>query len=299
LSDAKVAKLALRRARQGKEPLEGVLPIVAKRSPLCRRLRMLVRFRGTDFHGWMRQPGLRTVQGELEDTLRRLLGQLVRVVPAGRTDAGVHAMAQVCQFEALLGDLPAADLAAIANVELPEDLRVLSVAVADADFNVMVTKWKRYVYRVPGASPPSSLAKSEPKWPPDVAKMRAAAARLLGEHDFAGFQSKGGRQTTVRTVHRCSVLEAAGGLEVVMEGNGFLMHMCRILVGTLLEVGCGVRSAEHVESILASGDRQLAGPTMSADGLCLEHVEHEQEWSAELSEAIQVSGPVPKSGPVV
>merc|ERR1712216_834329 len=104
-----------------------------------------------------------------------------------------------------------------------------------------------------------------------------------GSHDFAGFQAKKGRETTVRTMHRCRIEEACTGVMIVMEGNGFLRHMCRIVAGTLFEIGCGLREPSHLKVILETGNRADAGPTLPAEGLCLEHIEYEREWSEKVS----------------
>ncbi|CAE8735435.1 unnamed protein product [Polarella glacialis] len=165
----------------------------------------------------------------------------------------------------------------------------------------MVTCWKRYVYRIPlcgdqGIDVLRSFCETATQVvgagssdrPLDITQMQAAAALLLGSHDFAGFQSRGGRQSTVRTLHRCEVLEEFPSVAIVMEADGFLMHMCRILSGTLLEVGAGLRRPEQVLRIFESGNRSEAGPTLAAAGLCLEHVEHETEWSQQLSESISL-----------
>mmetsp|Transcript_31027 Transcript_31027/g.101614 ORF Transcript_31027/g.101614 Transcript_31027/m.101614 type:complete len:133 (-) Transcript_31027:234-632(-) len=112
--------------------------------------------------------------------------------------------------------------------------------------------------------------------------MRRAGALLEGRRDFASFQSKGGRSTTVRTLHRCDVRWCEGeGLAITLEGDGFLYNMARIVAGTLLQVGVGCRSASSVEQVLAAADRVAAGPTAPAAGLCLEHVEYERPWGGE------------------
>jgi len=220
LSASKIATLERRAALRGKRPIADHLPIVNKHSVLCRRLILRIAFDGTDFHGWMRQPGLRTLQQVLEDALRTLLGQRVRVVPAGRTDAGVHALSQVCQFDAVLGDLSPDDLCHILNERLPSDLYVHEAAIVDTNFNVMVTSWKRYVYRISNSAVLGEM-------PLDLQRMQEAAELLVGTHDFAAFQSARGRQTTVRTVYRCEVAPRGGFgcVSIIMEADGFLPHV--------------------------------------------------------------------------
>lgn len=271
LSESKVAALAERRARKGKQPVHDEMPLVNKRSPQCRRVWITVRFNGSQFHGWMRQPGLRTVQEVLEDVIRPLLGQRVRLVPSGRTDAGVHATAQVCQFDALLGDVPVESLVPVLAVQLPGDICVTRAVVVQPSSNIMVTLWKRYVYRIFGDAASINCfcgqvtqSSPGPLRPLNIELMQEAATRLIGTHDFAGFQSRGGRQSTVRTVHRCVVSWRPEGVVVVMEGDGFLMHMCRILAGTLLEIGCARKAPSQVDVILETQNRQESKAVSSA-----------------------------------
>eukprot|EP00929_Paragymnodinium_shiwhaense_P102492 TRINITY_DN65690_c0_g1_i1.p1 TRINITY_DN65690_c0_g1~~TRINITY_DN65690_c0_g1_i1.p1 ORF type:complete len:442 (+),score=66.70 TRINITY_DN65690_c0_g1_i1:96-1421(+) len=308
LSASKAAKLAQRRERRGKQPAaDEDLPIVDKKSSACRRFCARVQFNGAAFHGWMRQPNLRTIQEALENAARACVGQRVRLVPAGRTDSGVSALLQVVQFEAVFaGDVASsrdaeaqavAQLVVALNAELPEDLKVMDAAVVGDDFNVLVTKWKRYTYMIRGCQEslaafcrqtfPEAILGDDPV---DVGLMREAAALLTGTHDFGAFHTrtrgKSEDRDTVRTVHRILVRRRPGGLAVVMEGEGFLTHMCRILAGTLLEVGCGLRKPQALLEAFATGERCLAGPTLPACGLCLEHVEHVRPWSEEASDEL-------------
>lgn len=299
MSQKKMAKLAKRRANRGKAPAEDDVPLVNRKSALCQRVRLLLAFDGTAFHGWMRQPDFRTVQEVIEDVLRSLLCQRIRVTPSSRTDAGVHALAMVSQFEAILvglkggtsDDLDVEDavsrfLVPLLNARLPDDIKVLNAEVTHPGFNVMETRWKRYIYRIRGRGAAEQL---------QLQRMREGAQAMEGTHDFGAFQSQGGRQATVRTLYRCCVEPLAAepelgleeGVQVILEGDGFLLHMCRILCGTLVQVALGVREVSQVSSALTTGStRQAAGPTLPARGLRLEHVEHEQAWSAKLSASL-------------
>ena len=250
-------------------------PPVKKRDDKCARFRMTLSYQGGGFRGWQKQhpPGkapLRTVESTLEECLRPVVQQKVRFFACGRTDAGVSAAALVAQFDCVLDDMrepvEADRLAPMFNAALPADVRCLAVDPVAKDFNAMANLWKRYVYHVPGApaevlafcSRVAGLGTFAPARDTnnagaaadgaaadvgsaelDVAAMRSAAARLVGKHDFAGFQSRGGRATTVRTLYRCDVARDTGGLRVTMEADGFLMHQCRIIAGTLIEVGLG------------------------------------------------------------
>ncbi|MDF1564221.1 MAG: tRNA pseudouridine(38-40) synthase TruA [Deltaproteobacteria bacterium] len=243
------------------------------------RVRLIVEYDGTDFAGWQLQPGQRTVQGVLEEALRVLLRQEERVVveASGRTDAGVHARGQVVAFDDPL-ELPLKAFHPGLQAALPEDLAVLRAEHAAADFDPRRNATgKRYVYRIwNGPSRRPLLRRSH--WllrhPLDLEAMVAAAALLVGEHDFKSFQAAGcSAKTTRRRLDRLSVEGEAGGeIVIVAEGSGFLRHMVRNLVGTLVEVGEGRRPAASVAAILAARDRTVAGRTAGPEGLCLDAV---------------------------
>jgi len=247
------------------------------------RVRLTVAYEGTDFHGWQAQnppdgSPLRTVQGVLSEVVAHVVRAPITLVGASRTDAGVHAIGQVAAFDADLR-IPIDRLAMAITARLPPDVQVREASlVADAFDPIADPVSKAYRYRmVPGAPPR--------RWPPlfdrrtvawtrhdlDVARMQAAAQRLVGEHDVVGFaQIDHGRRTTVRTIHHCHVRESASGeVEIEIAGSGFLYNMVRIVAGTLHEVGRGRFDGERIDEILATGDRRLAGPTMPPEGLCL------------------------------
>jgi len=207
----------------------------------------------------------------------------------------------VVQFDAVL--LPEhQDLTVLAtaiNAALPEDLRIVRLdEVQDKKFSAMDCLWKRYVYTISSTADCAAWRhvnarkvvgdKSPPRPDPigpgqlDLSAMNKAAGLLLGFNDFAAFQSKGGRASTERTLHRCQCQrDETGNVTIVMEGSGFLYNMCRILAGTLVEVGCVARPAADIPRILASKDRQQAGSTLPAEGLSLEHVEYDAAWGVE------------------
>jgi len=300
---------AARKARKEKHRARAA-GVIDRRNPRCRRYWMVLSYEGGGFHGWQKQEladgPLRTVEGVLEERLRPVLAQRVKFWPAGRTDAGVSARGQVAQFDAVLPESTALTaLTGAVNAALPPDVRCLSLALARKGSSTSACLWKRYVYRVEG-EPAAVLAACRRVCQEargsgeggvgedragggeggcgtvDVEAMRRAGALLEGRRDFASFQSKGGRSTTVRTLHRCDVRWCEGeGLAITLEGDGFLYNMARIVAGTLLQVGVGCRSASSVEQVLAAADRVAAGPTAPAAGLCLEHVEYERPWGGE------------------
>lgn len=240
--------------------------------------RFTLEYDGTDFEGWQVQAaGHRTVQGCLEEALTRVLGVACHVIGAGRTDAGVHADGQLASAS-LETRLAAEELHRALNAVLPTDLAVVDLQPAPAGFHARrdaVSKLYRYaVWNGPTRSPrrERSFARVPRRLVLDA--MRKAAAPLVGRHDFAAYQASGSSvTTTTRTVWRLDI-EGRAGEEIYfwVEGNGFLRHMVRNLVGTLLEVGLGRRSVESPAEVLAGRDRSRAGATAPAPGLTLVEV---------------------------
>jgi tRNA pseudouridine38-40 synthase len=253
-----------------------------------RTIALRLAYDGTRYVGWQRQRTGVSIQGLIEDALLPLEGSPVTVTGAGRTDAGVHATGQVASF-ALAHPLSCESLLRAVNARLPDDVRVCDAFERPDGFNARfsaVAKTYRYaIFTGPNADP-----FDEPftwhAWPSlDVPAMRAELGAVVGTHDFAGFQAAGSdTRSTIRTVTHasCEVIDAEPAwrplavpgprLVVTLTGDGFLRHMVRNIVGTLAEVGWGRRPAGELARVLASGDRQLAGPTAPAKGLCLWHV---------------------------
>lgn len=252
-------------------------------------LRFTLEYDGSGFDGWQAQrAGTRTVQGELEAALARIAGAPVAVVGAGRTDAGVHAEGQVASARLDTRLAPAQLLRAL-NAQLPADVAVRAVALAPDDFHARRdARSKLYRYAIWNAAVRSPLraARSHQLHARlDLAAMRRAAEDLVGEHDFASFQTgasewqaaRPGRSSR-RTLSRLEIAGEAGGeLSLDVEGSGFLRHMVRALVGTLLDVGRGRRPADSMPALLAARRRSLAGPNAPAHGLTLVRVEYGAE----------------------
>ncbi len=257
------------------------------RDPDLQRYKLTLAYDGALFHGWQKQEPpppeapLRTVAGVVEDRLRHVLQQPIKLVGASRTDTGVHARGQVAHFDAR-PLIPLERMAAAINARLPDDIEVLNVEAAPPTFDAISgARAKQYRYRIHhDARRP--LDKRHHVWhcwiDLDVAKMHEAARHLVGEHDFAAFAAAGhNRATTVRTIFDCTVERDAASPEVhiVVQGNGFLYHMVRILAGTLVEVGRGRWPPDEVTRILASLDRAQAGPTLPPNGLWLEWIRYD------------------------
>jgi tRNA pseudouridine38-40 synthase len=272
--------------------------------------KLTLSYDGTDFHGWQVQPGEATIQGELQGALWRVTGENPLPQGSGRTDAGVHALAQVASF-ALRAPIPAENLVRALNRTLPASIRVLEARLVADGFHAR--HWaiaKTYEYRILQENPrqgricPPFLARYVYSylWPLDLSKLSEAARLFVGEHDFTSFMAtdpdltgrvKSKMQATVpdqetdptepptaiRTVHASTwealTIEDGDLLVYRVRGNGFLHHMVRNLVGTMLEVGRGKLEAEKIPAMLAARSRSAAGPTAPARGLFLHSVEYE------------------------
>jgi tRNA pseudouridine38-40 synthase len=241
--------------------------------------RVVVEYDGTAFEGWQRQAGgARTVQGVLEETLARLAREPVAVIGAGRTDAGVHALGQVANARAATR-LAAEELERAWNALLPRDVAVRGLRPAAPDYHARrAARSKLYAYRLWTGAVRSPLRERFALWkrpPLDGDAMRAGAAALVGTHDFASFCAAGGdAHGTIRTITRAEWVGAVGDeLRFEVEGPGFLRHMVRNLVGSLLEVGRGRRPPGWIGELLEVRDRTRAGPTAPARGLTLVRVD--------------------------
>jgi len=240
--------------------------------------RFTLEYDGAGFAGWQAQAGdQRTVQDEFESAIEQVTGQRLRVAASGRTDAGVHALDQVVSAQ-IETELPPAALQRALNHILPPDLAVVSADLAADDFHARYSAiGKLYCYRVWNDPTRSPLLATRTYWVPrqlDISAMSKAAEAFVGRHDFAALQAAGSAvESTVRTLERVEIeQEPSGELVFWVEGDGFLRHMVRNLVGTLLEVGSGQRSIESMAELLASEDRRQAGPTAPALALTLVRV---------------------------
>ncbi len=234
---------------------------------------------GSRYKGWQRQGNTDgTIQEKLESLLSRVLEQPIELAASGRTDAGVHARAQVCSFKAETGLPPEALLQALRR-HLPEDIGSLSLEIAPPRFHARLScKGKTYVYRIWNSAEPDVFQRRyrvRVPEPLDLNAMRRAAALLCGQHDYAAFcTARPGKKSTVRQLRSIMIEEEENELRLVFSGDGFLYNMVRILTGTLLEVGAGRLTPELMPGILASKDRGLAGPTAPPQGLFLWEVEY-------------------------
>jgi tRNA pseudouridine38-40 synthase len=241
-----------------------------------RNLKMTIAYVGTAYSGWQIQPHRPTIQGVLEERLSRMLPDRPRLAGAGRTDAGVHARGQVANFATACA-IPPAGLRRGLNAILPPDIAVLEVEEAPPEFHARANaRAKDYRYRIvvgEVVSPFDAPFVLQVRGGLDVAAMRAAAGRLLGTHDFSSFCLAGTEvESRVRTLHLSEVAVEGPAIEYRVRGEGFLRHMVRTIVGTLVDVGKGRRRPEEIGAILAARDRRAAGPSAAARGLVLDRV---------------------------
>lgn len=262
-----------------------------------RNIKLILQYDGTDFCGWQGQSqGERTVQDTLEAAIARLTGACAPVVGSGRTDSGVHALAQVAAFQTDSGHSVQVLRRAL-NAMLPPDLRVIKALDMAPEFHpIKSARSKHYMYIIsntPVLSPFARRYAWHLRGGLDIAAMRDAASHMIGERDFRCFMASGsGAKTTVRELTSLEVdatnsiqfmgmkLDAERGgqyIRVDARGGGFLRHMVRNIAGTLVEVGKGAMRPSDMHKLLESGDRGLAGPTAPAQGLFMVAVEYAQE----------------------
>ena len=246
-----------------------------------RRIRIELAYDGTDYHGWQVQPGLATIQGALEEVLASIEGKPVHVAGSGRTDAGVHALAQVAAFT-LDNPIPVANLRKAMNRLLPGDIRIGRVEETAAEFHPRFdAKAKSYEYRIfrGEVCPPFErrYVYHHP-YPLDVERILAVAPMLEGEHDFTAFAASDERDlaggSKVRTIWSSRAALEGERLYYRVRGSGFLKHMVRNIVGVLLETGKHNLDAGDVLERLKPGCGIASGPAAPARGLCLISVEY-------------------------
>ena len=278
---------------------------ITKPVPHTKSWKLTLAYDGTEFSGWQVQPGEKTIQGELQAALGRIIGESPLPQGSGRTDAGVHALSQVASF-ALQAPIPAENLVRALNRTLPPSIRILDAKTVPDSFHARHSAVaKTYQYRVfREAICPPFLARYALAcaWPMDLDQLQKAAQLFEGEHDFLSFAATD-PDLTARRAFDASEVEATGGSRVPsssirrifsssweqqsseagkmlvyrVRGNGFLHHMVRNLVGTMLDVGRGRLKAVEIPEILAARSRAAAGPTAPACGLFLQSVEYGNE----------------------
>ena len=242
-----------------------------------RNIKCKITYEGTRYQGWQRQESSdNTIQGKLEQLISRMCDEKIEIQGSGRTDAGVHSLGQVMNFHTR-SLMSTEEMFVYMNQYLPEDIAVVEIEEVPERFHSRLNaKGKQYSYRVWNSTVPNVFWRRYShtvEQALDVEAMQRAAGYLLGEHDFKSFTStKKGKKSTVRNIKSIDIRKEGDMLIFTFQGDGFLYHMIRILMGTLLEVGMGLRQADSIPEIIAAGDREAAGVLVPAKGLVLEKV---------------------------
>ena len=243
-----------------------------------RNIRLQICYDGTRYKGWQRLPGAdNTIQGKIEQTLSRILGEEIEISGSGRTDAGAHALGQVANFRCE-STMSCEEILMALRRYLPEDIGIESCQEASERFHARLNcKSKTYRYRIWNSEKPCVFQRRFvyvlPE-KPDIHKMRQAAQHLIGEHDFSAFcANKKIKKSTVRRIDGITIAPQGEELVFTFTGDGFLYNMVRILVGTLLEVGLNQRAADSIPDLFGAA-RENAGYLVPAQGLCLMEVEY-------------------------
>ena len=247
-----------------------------------RNLRLEMCYDGSRYRGWQRLPGAEnTIQGKLEQTLTRILGEKIEVSGSGRTDAGVHAMGQVASFHCE-NPMPAEEILKQLRRYLPEDIGIYSCKEAAPRFHARLNaRGKTYCYRIWNSEAPCVFQRRYVACFPerlDVEAMNRAGQQMLGEHDFAAFCTRAKvKKSTVRCITALRVVCIGNEIQITVTADGFLYNMVRAITGTVLYAAEGKLTPEDIPEILASGDRSLAGPTVPPGGLYMTRLWYEDE----------------------
>ncbi|MCI8655264.1 MAG: tRNA pseudouridine(38-40) synthase TruA [Clostridia bacterium] len=243
-----------------------------------RNIKLTIEYDGKDFNGWQKQPNKLNIQGTIERAIEEITGEQVELTASGRTDAGVHALAQVANFKTN-SKLPIEKFAIAINSKLKKSIVIKEAEEVDERFHSRLTcKQKTYRYVINNTYNGTAIYRNLECHIPtklDVNKMKQAAQYFIGEHDFKAFKASGtSSKSSVRTIYNAKVYEENGRIYIELTGNGFLYNMVRIISGTLVDVGLGKIKPEDIIDIIKTGKRENAGKTLPAHGLYLIKVDY-------------------------
>jgi len=241
-----------------------------------RNIKLIIEYDGTNYHGWQSQVNARGIQDVMQDALNRLTGDKCRLIGSSRTDAGVHALGQVANFQTS-SSIPPERFSYALNSMLPDDIVVKKSEEVDSHFHARYSaKGKKYMYLIYNSPQPSALLRNRAyhvSYPLDFEAMQKASQYFMGTHDFSAFRAAGsGVKTSKRTIFHVSLERKEEIIKFEIAGDGFLYNMVRIIAGTLVEVGAGKISAQSIPEIIGGCDRSKAGKTAPAHGLYLVEV---------------------------
>ena len=242
---------------------------------------LTIEYDGKDFNGWQKQPNKLNIQGEIERAIEEITGEKVDLIASGRTDAGVHALAQMANFKTN-SKLPVEKYPIALNTKLKKSIRIQKAEEVEENFHSRYhCKQKTYRYIINNSGQGSSIYRNLEYFIPnklDVEKMQEAVKYFEGEHDFKAFKASGtSSKSSVRTIYKAKVEKQGERIIIELTGNGFLYNMVRIIAGTLVEVGLGKIEPTEIPKIIESKNREKAGKTLQPQGLYLVKVEYENQ----------------------
>ena len=244
-----------------------------------RNIKLTIEYDGKDFNGWQKQPNKLNIQGTIEKAIERITGKEVELMASGRTDRGVHALAQVANFKTD-SKLPIEKFPIAINSNIKNSIRIKDAEEVDENFHSRLScKKKTYRYVINNSKYGSSIYRNLETHIPvklNVNKMKEAIKYFEGEHDFKAFKARGtSNKSSVRTIYKGEVIKKeVERIWIELTGNGFLYNMVRIIAGTLVDVGLGKIEPIEIKDIIKSKDRQKAGKTLAPQGLFLVKVEY-------------------------
>ena len=244
-----------------------------------RNIKLTIEYDGKKFNGWQKQPDKLNIQGEIENAIKEITGEEVDLIGSGRTDAGVHAIAQVANFKTN-SNLPIEKFAIAINSKLKKSIIIKEAEEVDERFHSRYNaKQKTYRYVINNSKQGTAIYRDLECHIPmelNIEEMKKAAKHFEGEHDFKAFKASGtSSKSSIRTIYKAEVIEEKDRIKIELTGNGFLYNMVRIISGTLVDVGLGKIKTEEIPSIIESADRSKAGKTLPAHGLYLVEVKYE------------------------
>lgn len=244
-----------------------------------KNIRLTIEYDGKDFNGWQKQPNKLNIQGEIERVIEEITGEKVDLIASGRTDAGVHALAQMANFKTN-SKLPVEKYPIALNTKLKKSIRIQKAEEVEEDFHSRYhCKQKTYRYVINNSEQGSSIYRNLEYFIPnklDVEKMQEAVKYFEGEHDFKAFKASGtSSKSSVRTIYKAKVEKQGDRIVIELTGNGFLYNMVRIIAGTLVDVGLRKIEPDEIPEIIENGERSRAGKTLPTQGLYLVKVEYQ------------------------
>lgn len=244
-----------------------------------RNIKLTIEYDGKDFNGWQKQPTKLNIQGEIERAIEIITGEQVDLTASGRTDAGVHAIAQVANFKTN-SNLPIEKFAIAINSKLKKSIRIQKAEEVEEKFHSRYNcKQKTYRYIINNGEQGSAIYRNLEYYVPvklNIEEMKKAIKYFEGEHDFKGFKASGtSSKSSVRKIYKANIIEEGDRIGIELTGNGFLYNMVRIIAGTLVDVGLEKIKPEEITSIIESKDRTRAGKTLPPYALYLVKVEYQ------------------------